>query len=453
VRVTEKLAKFIVETDLGKMPPEVVPIVKRAMIDTIGVAFAGSVDPVGKIITAFADKSGGKPVAGIIGGKIHTSSPLAALANGTIAHALDYDDAGAYTQGHPSAVLIPVVLALGEELGASGKEIIEAYVIGEEVWSKVSRGMPMVQLKGWHPTAVLGTIGATAAAAKLLRLGIEQTMMALGLAGSEAAGLGQNFGTMTKPFHAGNAARSGVMAAMLIKEGFTATKDVMEGDMGFPATFYRGSTVDVSKMVENLGAPFAVVSRGITAKAYPSCLGTHRSIDAILRLINLYDIKLDEVESIDCHISPRARKILFYDDPATGFEGKFSMPFVMAIALTERTVRLAQFTDAKVNDPIIKSLMRRVTCRVHPDWVEGKDNDSRPDKVIVKLKNGKEYSQEVAIPKGNPQIPLTDEELLTKYRECAKFVLGDKEVEQCLGLLQKLERLEDIKELMEIVVG
>ncbi|GAI06529.1 unnamed protein product, partial [marine sediment metagenome] len=193
-------------------------------------------------------------------------------------------------------------------------------------------------------------------------------------------------------------------------------------DMGFPAAFYGGSTANVAKMAENLGDPFALVSRGINVKVYPSCLGTHRAIDAMLHLIDLYDIKPEEVESVDCRTSPRYRKILFYDDATTGFEGKFSIPFVMAAALSERKVGLAQFTDDTVNDPIIKSLMKRVTCRVHPDWVEGKDTDSRPDVVIVKLKNGKELSHEIATPKGSPQIPLSEEELLTKYRECAKFV-------------------------------
>jgi len=451
--ITEKMARFIMETNLEKMPDEVVGITKKAMLDTIGVALAGSVDPAGKAITAFADRHRSKPVAGVIGGKIRTSSTLAALANGTIAHALDYDDAGAYTQGHPSAVLMPVVLALAEELSASGEKIIEAYVLGVEIWSKVSRTMPMLQLKGWHPTAVLGAIGATAAAAKLLKLDVEQIMNALGLAGSEAAGLGQNYGTMTKPLHAGNAARSGIVAAMLAKEGFTAAKDIMEGDMGFPAAFYGGSTVDVSKMTENLGAPFAVISRGINVKRYPSCAGTHRPIDAMLHLIDSYDIKPEEVEAVDCQVSPRAKKILFYDNPATGSEGKFSIQFVMAAAIKDRKVELAQFTDEKVNDPVIKALMKRVNLRVHPDWVEGKDTDARPDVVLVKLMDGREYSYGVDFARGHAKVPLTDEELLTKYRECAKLVLEDKEIERCVELIKKLEKLEDIKELMDILVS
>lgn len=237
--VTEKLARFVVDTNLDMMPPEVVTIVKDALIDTVGVTLACSVTPIGKIIIAFVKKLGCMPVAGIIGGKFRTSPCNAALANGCMAHGLDYDDAGASTQGHPSAVLMPVALALGEELEASGREIIEAYVLGVEVWAKIARTMRDLHFKGWHPTAVFGTLGAAAVGAKLLKLDINQTAMALALAASEASGLGQNMGTMTKPFHAGNAAKNGIIAAKLAKEGFTAAIDIMEGDMGFLKAFYE----------------------------------------------------------------------------------------------------------------------------------------------------------------------------------------------------------------------
>ena len=451
--VTEKLARFIIETNLEKVPPEIATIVKKAILDTLGVALAGSREPGGTAVTALVKKLGGKRVAGVIGGKIRTSSLLAALANGTIAHVLDYDDVNEPHQGHPSTVLMPVVLGLGEELRLPGREVIEAYILGAEVWARVCHAMPELSLKGWHPTAVFGTIGAAAAAAKLLRLSVEQTVMALGLAGSEAAGLVQNFGTMTKPFHAGNAARSGIMAALLAKEGFTSAKDAMEGDIGFSAAFYGGSTVDESKMVENLDAPFAMISQGISVKRYPSCSSTHESLDAVMHLIDLYDIKPEEVEAVDCQVSPLTYKILFYDDPATRLEAKFSMQFAMAVALIDRKFGLAQFTNEKVNEPATKDLMKRVTCRVYPDWAEGKDTKARPQVVIVKLKNGKEYSHAVDVPRGHARLPLTEEELLAKYRECAKVVLKDNEAERCIELVWKLEKLKDVKELMDIVVG
>ncbi|MBU1206704.1 MAG: MmgE/PrpD family protein [Proteobacteria bacterium] len=453
MEIGKKISEFLVKTNFQDLPREAVTAMKRAMLDTLGVTFAGSTEPAGKILTGFVKKFESKPVCGVIGGKIRTSSPNAALANGTMAHALDYDDTGAGCQGHPSVPLMPTVLALGEELGCSGKEIITAYVLGAEVWSKIASQMPMLHLKGWHPTAVFGTLGAAAAAAKLLKLESDQTMMALGLAGSQAAGLGQNFGTMTKPFHAGNAARSGIVAALLVKEGFTATQEILGGHLGFPMAFFGGQKVEVARMADNLGKPFAVVSPGINVKKFPSCYLTHRAIDALLHLIKEHDLKPGEIEDVDCQVPPRAVKILFYNAPSNGLQGKFSMPFCLAVALMDRKVGLAQVTDEKVKDPVIQELERKIKMRSYPDADEKENGENRPDVVIVRLKNGKEYSHGVLRAKGHADAPLTWDELLEKYRECARLVLDDKGVERTIELMGSLEKLPNIKELMNIATG
>jgi 2-methylcitrate dehydratase PrpD len=452
MNVTEKIARFIVETDLGKMPPEVVTFTKRAMIDTFGVALAGSVHPLGKAITALVRRFGCKPVARVIGSTVLTSSPLAALANGTVSHVLDYDDVGAGTQGHPSAVLMSVVISLCEESTSSIKEIIEAYVLGIEIWSKIASIMPMMRLKGWHPTSVIGAIGAATAAAKLMKLSVKQTTMALGIVASEAGGLVRNLGTPTKALHAGNAARSGIIAALLAKSGFTAAKDILGGDAGFPATFY-GKGIDCTPQIaKDLGKPFALISPGLTVKKYPSCFGTHRALDAILHLIDLYDIKPERVEAVDCLVDPERHKVLFYNNPKTTLEAKFSMQFAMAAAIFAGKFGVAQDNDDTVNNAMVRSLMKRITCRVHSDWVGKKDNPyTRPDKVVVRLKNGKEHSHDVLRAKGDPEIPLTEEELLTKFRECARLVLEEQEVERCIEIVWKLEKLQNVKELTDIL--
>ncbi|MFH1087606.1 MAG: MmgE/PrpD family protein, partial [Chloroflexota bacterium] len=445
--------RFVVETDYDRMPPEAVNAAKRAMLDTIGVTLAGSAEPQGRIVARLAARSGCKPVAGIIGGKLRVSCADAALANGTAGHALDYDDTGAGSQGHPSVPVMPAAFALGEEVGASGKEAIAAYILGVEVWSRVAYRMPGLHMKGWHPTATFGTLGAAAAAAKILRLNVQQTVMALGIAGSEAGGLMQNFGTMTKPFHAGNAARNGVVAALLARDGFTATDAILEGEWGFPLTFYGHQEVDVLKMADNLGAPFAVVSPGINVKKYPACFGTHRSIDAMLQLIREHNVRPDEVAAVDSRVPPRMEKVLFHTSPCTGLEGKFSMQFCMAVALTDRRVGLSQVNDARVNDPAIRELMKKVKIGVHADWVEGNSTEARPDIVTVKLKDGREYSLGVDKAKGHADVPLTRDELLTKYRECARLALVDNDVERSIELVENLEKLKNIKELLDVVVG
>ncbi|MFC1918502.1 MmgE/PrpD family protein [Chloroflexota bacterium] len=448
----EKLARFIVETGFEKMPAEAATIVKHRLLDTLGAALAGSKEPVAKVITSFVKKLGGEPVAGVIGGRFRTSSPNAALANGTIGHAIDYDDSG-IAQGHTAVIMLPTIFALAEELGNSGKEAIEAYVLGIETCHRISLAMPHMHLKGWHPSSVFGTMGAATAAAKLLKLNVEQTIMALGIAGSQAAGIVHNFGTMTKPFHAGNAARSGVMAAMLAKDGFTASKNILDGDAGYPRTFY-GQKVDTSVIAENLGQPFAIISPSSYLKLHPCAGGTLRPTDATLYLAEKYDIKPDEVESVEVGISPVHNRYTFYTDPSTALEGKFSIQFVVAAAITDRQVGLAQFTNERVNSPEIKDLMKRVKKGVHPHWTEewGKKDDY-PALVTVKLKNGKEYSHSVEKPKGHPDVPLSWDELLVKYRDCAGRALKDSDVERSIEILADLEKLNDLKELMEIVTG
>ena len=444
MNIVKKLATFIGETQYDKLPQEMVFEVKRALLDTIGVTIAGSLEPAGKIITGFVGKMGGKPAASVIGCKFRTSLPLAALANGTMGHALDYDDTGAGCQGHPSVAIFPAILALGEELESSGKEIITAYAVGVEVWSKLAACMPSFHLKGWHPTAVFGTLGAAAGASKLLNLSVEQTMMSVGLAVSEAAGLMKNFGTMTKPFHAGNAAQNGVVAAMLVKDGFTAAENILEGEFGFPGIYYGGE-VDVSGMAENLGSPFAIIAEGLNIKKYPTCYCTHTAIDVMLDLVKKYEITPEQVEKIECLGPLRFKKVLFHTNPGNKLEAKFSMNFVMASAIVDHKVGLDQVTDERVKDPAIQELMKKVSLHSY----EGPED--QPVTVTVRLKGGNQYSESAMQPRGHAGTPLSRDELLGKYEACARRVLDDSAVERSIELLENLDTLHDIKELMDIV--
>jgi 2-methylcitrate dehydratase PrpD len=447
---SEKLAEFIVQTKLSEMPIEVVALSKNAMIDTLGVALAGSVQPTGRAIATFVERFGCKPVAGIIGNNIRTSTPLAALANGTIAHVLDYDDVSRVgTQGHTSAVLVSVVLSLGAELKASGRDIIEAYVIGVEIWGKIAEAMPLLHLKGWHPSCIFGTLGAASSAAKLLRLTADQTAMALGIACSEAAGLVRNFGSSTKSVQVGNAAKNGILAAMLAKDGFTSSRNILEGEGSFSSVFYFGARVDMPSIVDRLGKPYSLIDPGLDVKQYPSCGGTHRCLDAILYLISQFNIKPEDVDGIECQIHPVSIKALIHDNPKTALEGKFSMQFALAAAIVDRQFGLAQDNDEKVNDPVVKNLMKRIVCRVNTN--DKGDPDSCPDRLVVRLRDGKEYSHEVMVAKGASRLPLSREELLTKFRECAKPVLKGDEIEGCIELVLRLEEMKDINRLMQVV--
>ncbi|MFC1864318.1 MmgE/PrpD family protein [Chloroflexota bacterium] len=442
---TEKLAQFIVETGYEDMPVEALHAAKRIMIDTLGVMIAGSQEPAGQIISSFVRNLGGKPRAWVVGKGFRTSAPNAALANGTIAHALDYDDLQQVGVGHPTVALLPAVLAIGEEFGTSGKAVLAALVLGFEVWSKLAASGANPRVLGFHPTAVLGSMGAAAAAAKLLELDIKQTQMVLGLAASHAMGMGRNRGTMTKPYHAGNAARSGVTAAMLVREGFTAAPDLIEGQFGFCSAFAGGNGGDDSKVTENLGNPYSIVSPGIGVKKYPTCHFTHRAIDALLQLADRYQIFPDDIADIESHVGYLAGSVLVFEEPVDYLQGKFSMQFCLATAILERKVGLHEVTDEMVNDPRIRGLMKRVRL------ICGDEPLARSDIVKVRLKDGKEYSLAVDKARGDAGVPLTDEELISKYRDCAGTILPKDKMEQALELILNLEQLQQVGELMDIV--
>ena len=446
MRATERLAQFIVETGYEDMPPAAIQAAKRAMLDTLGVMVAGSQEPAGRIITSFVSSLGGKPRAGVVGAGFRTSQPDAALANGIMGHALDYDDFSWWAnEGHPSVTLLPCVLASGEDLEAPGERLIEAFILGFEVIGRLAISGINPRAMGFHSTAIFGTMGAAAAAAKLAGLGVEQTRMALGLAASHTSGIGINRGTMTKPYHAGNAARSGVMAALLVREGFTAGTNLIEGTKGFSDAFAGATEWDESKITNNLGNSYFISSPGVTVKKYPTCYFTHRCIDAMLQLSGTYQISADDVAEVDCQIGTLASNLLTYNDPVTYLEGKFSLPFCVAIALLEQKVGLAQVTNEKVNDPRTKQLMKRVRgCPTDEPM-------SSADVVKVRLKNSQEYSLSIEKPRGDPDLPLTDEMLIAKFRDCVAILLPEDEVEQVLELMLNLEQLQQASQLMDII--
>ena len=357
---TEKLAKFIVETDFDSIPGEAIHAAKRAIIDTFGVMLAGSQDPTGKLITSFVRDMGGTPKVGVIGAGFQTSPPQAALANGVMGHVLDYDDICWPLEGHPSITLLSSMLASGEYCQASGKSLIAAFVLGFEVMGRLAMSGTNPRGNGFHPTAIFGAMGAATVAAKVLNLDVEQTAMTLGLAASHASGLGRNRGTMTKSYHAGNAARSGLTSAILVKEGWTARGDIIEVKKGFCDSFAVDGKWDDSNIVRDLGNPYFIVSPGIFVKKYPSCGATHRCIDAMLLLIDENKFSADDVADVECMTEIASLDILTYLEPTTYLQGKFSLPFCMAMSLLENKVGMAQVTNEKVNNPKTRELMKRV---------------------------------------------------------------------------------------------
>ncbi len=287
MEATQKIAEFIVGLEYSQIPSPVIEMAKTAITDCIGVTIAGFGDEIGHILTGWLRNEGGNPRCGVIGCGFKTSPSLAALVTGTAGHALDFDDANLAMHGHPSVPILPVILALGEDKKISGQKALEAYVVGFEVETKVGIATAIPHyLSGWHTTGTLGALGAASAAAKILGLNVERTKMALGIAASLASGLRQNFGSMTKPFHAGHAAWAGLIAAQLASAGFTADANIMETPLGFANVFCGPGKYKFEGAIDKLGNPYGLLELGgLMIKKYPCCAEAHRAIDALLQLI------------------------------------------------------------------------------------------------------------------------------------------------------------------------
>ena len=452
--ITDKVSHFVAQTAAKDIPQDALELARLGITDFIGVALSGSREKQSKIIADYAQKMGGVPQASIIGGDGKTSPYLAALVNGTTGHALDYDDIAISLIGHPSVFLAPAVLAIGESIEASGEDVLTAYVVGYETACCIAR--PVLQshyMQGWHSTATFGSLGAAAATAWLLKLSYAQVRMALGIAASLAGGLRQNFGTMTKPLHAGKAAANGIQAALLAQAGFTAADSIIEAPLGFAKVFGHSGEVDWAKAGENLGKTFFITSaEGLSIKPYPSCGFTHCAIGAALGIKEEHKVNADDVAEVELGVSPFDKQILIHHHPRTGLEGKFSLEYCVARAFLSEEVRLRHFNAEAVAEPRVESLMEKMRwVEKYPMPVMGTAEGFGTKSVTVKLKNGKGYSKEVTIAKGMPQNPLTPEEFNSKYRDCASTMLSKEDVEKSLSILTNLQKVKNIKEVMGIV--
>lgn len=448
--ISERISRFIVETETGLMPPEAFAMATKCFIDCTGVLLAGSVQTESRIVAGLVKGWSGILEAGVFGQGFRAPAPFAALANGVAAHALDFDDVSTTFLAHPSVNLVPTLFALAEKRNASGRDVLTAYILGYEVGAYLGAAMGMEFFgRGWHATSVLGTVAAAASAARLLSLNVEQTIMALGTAASGAAGLKINFGSMTKPLHVGHAAQWGIMAALLAKSGLTANGNVFDGINGF-CTTYKGSECDLNSIERQLGSVWYIVDPGVKFKLYPCCGSIHGCIDAALELKRRHNISQEDVEKIECTLSPlmveTGASIGF---PKTGQEGRFSLPFNMAMCITDGELTLEQFADERVRSSRVRDLMEKVKISCPEEMARGMEE---PQEVSLLLKNGVMYKQRVEKHRGTQENPISDTELFTKFRNCAGTVLDAHLVEEVFHLLDQMNRLENLSRLGEALI-
>ncbi len=437
--LTRELGQFVATLAFEQLPKEAVEIARIGFIDTIATMIAGSRDEAPQLLKQALSPPPGPATLYFTGET--APAPEAAWINGTAAHALDYDDVA--VRGHPSTVLVPAILAEAETLGSSGDDMIAAYVAGYETWAEVANRDPgHHHRKGWHPTGIFGAIAAAAACARLRRLDPERTAHALALSASQSGGLMANFGTMTKPFHAGRAAHSGLMSARLAEVGFTAAPDALEHPQGFLSAVSPEGLADRDSPAAGLGQEWHIVKNRLSIKKYPACYGLHRALDGMLDLLDQRPLKPEQIERITASISKTRSLILRNHSPQTGLEGKFSMEFAMAAAVLARRASLAEFSDGFVRRPDVQELMRRVTIETHENYDPEVPGAAVFDQVRVDLVGGETlHSAEVRRARGSAELPLREAELFEKFRSCLDAGGARIAPEVLFGRLQNLERL------------
>jgi len=442
--ITRDLGNFAAHLKYEQIPAEALDVIHTGFADCVGVMLAGRDEPPTRILTEVLAPPAGPST--LVFGSRTASATDAAWINGVAAHALDFDDVA--LKGHPSTVLVPAILAEAQAVGASGRDMMVAYAVGYEVWAELARRDPdHYHTKGWHPTGILGSIGAAAACASLNKLDAEQCAMAISLGASQSAGILSNFGTMTKPFHAGRSAQSGVLAARLAKAGFTSSLDALEHPQGFLSAVSPGSRFDIASPVE-AGKVWKLPISKLSVKKYPLCFCTHRALDGMLDLVAEHPLKEADIESINARTSLRNTKVLRNHQPQTGLEAKFSMEFAMATCVVTQRAGLNELVDDFVLRKDVQDLMKRVTVEADETEHPTLPGYSPFDQVTVKLKNGQVIkSREVVAVRGGPDLPLSLEHLWSKFEDCASVGKVKFSARQLFDALMSLETIARVSDL------
>ncbi len=438
--LTKALGQFVADLSPNRLPQEAVRIAQLGFTDCVATMIAGHNEPCAQILKGVLSPAGG--AASLYFSGERSPGPEAGWINGTAAHALDYDDVGGILGGHPSTVLVPAILAEAEELDASGLDMITAYVAGYETWAELARrDAPTYHQKGWHPTGIFGAIAAAAACAKMRRLDAAKSAMAIALGASQSAGIMANFGTMTKPFHAGRAAHAGIIAARLAAAGFTASLDALEHPQGFLSAVSPEGGPD-REGESRLGEDWAIVSNGIGIKKYPACYGTHRAIDSMLGLLAEHPVKPDEVRKASVHFGLLTSKILRNHQPDTGLAAKFSMEFAMASSLIARRVSLAELSDEFVRRADVQAMMRRVELDISEETDPENPRSTPWEQARVELASGQVIEgPKVRYALGHFERPLSDAQVHDKFVDCLGYGKSAIPAETLYGRLQAMRSL------------
>lgn len=461
--VTEKLARLTTEATYESFPAAVIQSAKLRFLDTIGIMIAGSRHPATLMSLDLARHMGGRPAVSIVGHSDQTSSPLAAFVNGVAAHALEYDDFTPRSYTHLSSSLVPGSLAVAEEVKASGRRLIEAFVSGFEVGARIGRGMtPFLFNHGWHPNGITGALGVSAAAARLMGLDLLRTRMAIGLAASQASGVRKNVGSMGKAFHVGHGTRCGVFAALLAQRGYKVDPDIIEGvdvgkghdRFGLVDTFNGIDNYRLNDMTEGIGEDWELDKNRTVVRLHPCSTPAQVPIDAMLDLAKKHDLKAGQIEHIELEVTRDCITIACYPEALDPHKAKFCLQYMMAVSLIDHKAGVGQFTDQRVKQEDVQSLMKVVRVSVPENFerhhgARGEDDVAwGRTRLKVYLKDGNVLSTARSHARGYPEDPVGWDDLSQKYADCANDILSKSQIDDTIAMIHELECLPDVGKLM-----
>jgi len=445
--VTYELAHLLVSTRFEDLPEAAVEIARQVCLDGIGVIIAGAREPlgVGRITIEYTRELGGVPEATVIAGNLRTSALNAAYANGTMCHALDFDNTW-MPVNHPTSPALPAILALAERERASGRDVLLATVLAFEVQGRMRLATRRIGANStFHKPGVSGLMGAVAGAGKILGLGAPQFCHAFGVGGSRAGSITVNTGSMTKSSHSGHGARMGVEAALLARRGWTANEDVF-GAGKFFETFYGPDAYEPELFLTDFGRPYRMVTPGVGFKKFPANYYTHRPIDAALALRSAHAISGPDIDRVEIDFPEfphlvRAR-------PKSGLDGKHSVQYATALALLDGKVGIESFSEERRFAPDMESLLGRIKVNMRREIpVDIADTYAI---VRVATKDGRVLEERCDVPRGFPGHPLTREERIAKFHDCVAGMLAPEARDRLVGLVERLETCDDIAPVMAI---
>lgn len=454
--ISDEVVNFILSGK--KLQQNVKAKALQHIVDGVAVMLAGSRTESARKVAGFVKGKKGVPQSTAIGLGFKAPVPDAALINGTSGHADDYDDSQLSTapdrlyglMTHPTVPVLAATLAVGEEKGASGGEVLEAFVAGFEVECKLAETIkPAHYWKGFHTTATIGAFGAYGAAGTLLGLNEDELKASLGITASLTSGIRANFGTMTKPLHAGMAASNGVTACLLGREGFTANMSALDGRWGFMQITAGGS--DPEMMMGKMGNPYAIIDPGATFKMYPcGCLG-QPSMDTLLEIVTEENLHLEDVREIRLKAGPNILEPLRYTAPVDDLQAKFSLQFALASVLLRRRAGLREYSMEWLIDPTLRSTMGKVKT-IHDPEIAAMGVEKMRSVVEVELTDGRVIRRMATDARGTPEKPLKPHELEEKFMECVSFVHDEERTKEILALIRRLDKLSDVSELMAVLI-